>query len=220
MNSDVQAIAGNVYDKYSTVNPIERRLMGGFRRQMAELLASLPAIASVLEVGCGEGQVASFVKRQLHPARLDGMDIDYDIVRDARARVPGATFAVADAYALPYESNGLDLVLAIEVLEHLHRPALALSEMARVTSRYLLASVPNEPLWRVLNLLRGRYVSALGNTPGHVRHWGKAAFLNLIESQFDIIGAATPLPWIMVLAQKRRSGLAHLRLERAWPQPK
>ena len=40
-------------------------------------------------------------------------------------------------------------------------------------ARHLLVSVPREPLWRALNMLRGAYWRALGNTPGHLNHWSK-----------------------------------------------
>jgi hypothetical protein len=40
-----------------------------------------------------------------------------------------------------------------------------LQEMARVTRRHLV-SVPREPIFRSCNLLTGRYVRDLGNTPG------------------------------------------------------
>ncbi|MGH9025095.1 MAG: hypothetical protein ACRDWD_03110, partial [Acidimicrobiia bacterium] len=52
--------AGNTYDKYSTVNPIERRLMATF---LSRLEQSLPrrSPTTILEVGVGEGEVAERV---------------------------------------------------------------------------------------------------------------------------------------------------------------
>ena len=59
-----------------------------------------------------------------------------------------------------------DLVLAIEVLEHVPDPAAALAELARVARRDLIVSVPREPIWRVANLARGKYVGAPGQYAG------------------------------------------------------
>ena len=56
-------------------------------------------------------------------------------------------------------------------------PERALAEMARVARGYLLVSVPREPLWRALNIARGAYVRDLGNTPGHLNHWSRRAFV-------------------------------------------
>ena len=48
------------------------------------------------------------------------------------------------------------------------------------SSRWLLVSVPREPLWRGLNLARGSYLRELGNTPGHLNHWSKRRFASLL----------------------------------------
>jgi hypothetical protein len=48
------------------------------------------------------------------------------------------------------------------------------------------------------NLARGKYVTALGNTPGHVNHWSKRRFAALVGSRFTVRSVATPFPWTMV----------------------
>ncbi len=63
------------------------------------------------------------------------------------------------------------------MLEHVPDPEHTLSEMARCAQRHLLVSVPREPLWRMLNMARGAYWSALGNTPGHLNHWSRRSFV-------------------------------------------
>ena len=47
-----------------------------------------------------------------------------------------------DATTLPFPDDSFDLVLAIEVLEHVPGPEAALSELARVCSGTFVASVP------------------------------------------------------------------------------
>ena len=76
---------------------------------------------------------------------------------------------------MPFADGEFDLAGAIEVLEHVPDPEHTVAEMARVASRWLLVSVPREPLWRGLNLARGAYVRDLGNTPGHLNHWCRRA---------------------------------------------
>jgi hypothetical protein len=71
--------------------------------------------------------------------------------------------------------------------------------MARVAKRHLLVSVPREPVWRLLNLARGAYVKDLGNTPGHVNHWSRPAFLRLAERHGRLAGIRAPFPWTMAL---------------------
>ncbi len=80
-------------------------------------------------------------------------------------------------------------------------PEQVVAEMARVASRYLLVSVPHEPLWRVLNVARGAYVTDLGNTPGHINHWSKRAFVAMLSRHGEVIEARSPFPWTMLLVR-------------------
>lgn len=82
-------------------------------------------------------------------------------------------------------------------------PGSVLAEMARVTGRSLLVSVPREPLWRLLNLARGAYWRALGNTPGHVNHWSKPQLVTLLSRAGDLVEVRTPFPWTMALVDVR-----------------
>jgi SAM-dependent methyltransferase len=192
---------GNTYDKYATRNPIERRLMRGF---FAALDAALPAVApaSILEVGVGEAEVAQRVRARYPTARFVGIDLpDEELAGHWRdAGMPGA---FADITQLPFPDGAFDLVLGIEVLEHVAAPAAAVTELGRLARGDLVLSVPREPIWRVANMARGKYLRDLGNTPGHVNHWSKRAFADLVGSGFTVRSVATPFPWTMVSASAR-----------------
>ena len=75
----------------------------------------------------------------------------------------------------------------------------ALAELSRVCSGAFIASVPFEPIWRVGNLARRRYVRDLGNTPGHLNHWSKASFVRMLARHGEIVAVRSPFPWTMVL---------------------
>jgi hypothetical protein len=62
-------------------------------------------------------------------------------------------------------------------------------------------SVPREPLWRALNVARGAYLAQLGNTPGHVNHWSKRAFVSLLGRYGEVVEARSPFPWTMLLVR-------------------
>jgi trans-aconitate methyltransferase len=197
------AIAGNVYDKYGTRNPVARRLMAGFESDMGELLDLAGPVAGVLEVGCGEGQVTAQLAQRYPDARVVGSDLSPAIIAEARARHPELTFEVGSVYDAEHMAGAFDLVVACEVFEHLEDPARALAMLSLTARRHLFVSVPREPLWRLLNLVRGRYVRALGNTPGHLQHWTTASLLTLLETRVDIVAVRTPLPWTQVLCRVR-----------------
>ena len=106
-----------------------------------------------------------------------------------------------EATTLPFADNEFDMATAIEVLEHVPEPANTIAEMARVASKYLLVSVPREPLWRGLNFVRGSYVKDFGNTPGHVNHWSKRAFIKELSAVGKVTEARSPFPWTMLLVE-------------------
>ena len=66
--------SGNTYDKYGSTHPLERRLVAGF---LTRLERSLPAPApnAILEVGVGEGEVATRVARRYEGALVVGVDL-------------------------------------------------------------------------------------------------------------------------------------------------
>lgn len=201
MLQDRGIIAGNVTDKYNSRNPLVRRMMRGFLEAVGACYRMTDA-ASVLEVGCGEGELLRRLVA-LRPARGVGTDVSPLILRDARQRQPHLALAAQSATQLGFPGRSFDLILACEVLEHLAEPAAALEELARVSRRHVLLSVPREPLWRALNLARGAYWPAGGNTPGHVQHWGTEGFVREVGRVLQVRRVLTPLPWTVVLAEVR-----------------
>lgn len=196
-------VAGNVYDKYGTRNPIARRLMAGFERGMQELLAQADGVGSVLEVGCGEGEVTHRLGAWFPAARVRGTDLSEEIVAEARRRYPESRFDVLSVYDAPGPGGPSDLVVATEVLEHLDHPVEALRAIRRAATRYVFVSVPREPLWRALNMARGKYLGDLGNTPGHLQHWSRRSFLRFLETELEILDVRSPLPWTQALCRPR-----------------
>jgi SAM-dependent methyltransferase len=197
---------GNTYDKYASSNPVERRLMRGFLDALEAALPERPP-AAVLEVGMGEGEVTTLVRDRYPDARVVGVDLpDVDLAAEWRAR--GLTGVFADISQLPFPSRQFDLVLGIEVLEHVPDPAAALAELDRLCRGELVVSVPREPVWRVANMARGKYLAALGNTPGHIQHWSSRRFAGLIGNRFDVLTVRRPFPWTMVHARSRTASPA------------
>lgn len=92
--------------------------------------------ASLLDVGCGNG---AYVLR-LAP-RVEAVGVDVAPYR-SWSTAPN-TFQVAQATALPFRDDAFDTVTCFEVLEHVPDPAQVLRELARVSRRHVIVSVPN-----------------------------------------------------------------------------
>jgi SAM-dependent methyltransferase len=195
---DRDVVLGNVYDKYGTRNPIYRALVRGYFQTIDDLLASVHADRA-LEVGCGEGFVASWLEGRLRPATAAALDLSPEMMRSAVARYPRVRFLTGSAYRLPFPSRSFDIVFCVELLEHLVSPAEAIAEIKRVSRRWALFAVPREPIWRGLNLARGAYWSRLGNTPGHFQHWTRSGILRLLRKELHVDLVRSPFPWTMAL---------------------
>jgi len=198
-------VTGNTYDKYGSTNPVVRRLMARFEGTLDELFTQADP-QSLLDVGCGEGVLThQWAQRLGDERRVVGIDLDDPALHAewTRRTAPNLEYRVMKAENLPFADGEFDAATAIEVLEHVPDAEHTVAEMARVAKRWLLVSVPREPLWRGLNMARGAYWKDLGNTPGHVNHWSKRSFVALLSRHGEVVQARSPFPWTMLLVRLR-----------------
>jgi len=196
-------VVGNTYDKYGSRNIIVRRLMQGFENSLVELVDKVSP-QSIHEVGCGEGYWAMRWADQ--GITSTGSDFSGKVIELARANalergLDEKMFSVESIYELPRREARQDLIICCEVLEHLENPEDALRKLQAAAQKYVIVSVPREPIWSALNMARGKYLTSGGNTPGHVQRWSASAFKSLVSKYFEIVDTRTPLPWTMLLCR-------------------
>jgi SAM-dependent methyltransferase len=204
MKPAARPVTGNYFDKQSVRHPLERRVVAGFNRRLAELVrAAAPRRA--IEIGCGDGNVVALVRSLFPDCFYVGVDIDAALLARTAARGANETLLVdpAKPLRLPYPDSSFDLVLLVEVLEHVADPNATLAEAARLAPAAIV-SVPFEPWWRLLNLLRLRYVARLGNTPGHVNHWGRGGLRRLLERHLRVDRLNVQFPWLFAAGGSAR----------------
>jgi len=194
--------AGNLYKKYDSKNPIYKLLVNRFVNCIENATLSLGNIGKVLDAGCGEGYITNKIAKLNRIPHIEGVDVSYDIIQEAKKYYPFLKFSTGSIYNLAFKENEFDLVLACEVLEHLENYEKAILEIKRVSNRYCIISVPVEPLWRILNVARGAYMLSLGNTPGHLQHWTRKNFKELLSKHFTIEKILSPLPWQVAICRK------------------
>jgi SAM-dependent methyltransferase len=189
------------YEKFQTGNPVVRHLFDGFFDTVGRMIAEVEP-QNVLDAGCGEGETIERLGDRL-PHPVTGVDLNPDSVGFAAERLPGDRFETADLLALPFEDDSFDLVLCLEVLEHIPDPRPALAEMARVSSGELILSVPHEPWFRLGSLARGKYLAGFGNHPEHVNHWNPKTFREFLSGAVEPVEVTTSLPWVLARCRVR-----------------
>jgi SAM-dependent methyltransferase len=116
---------------------------------------------TVLDVGCGRGEMGAAYRR-LHPnARLLGIDNDPEMVAIARAHYDECVVADAQSGPLPFDTpDGIDCIVYSAVLEHLADPFATISRHAEALSSdgMMLICVSNVEHWSLTErLLRGTF---------------------------------------------------------------
>jgi|GEM_PF-551989 len=178
--------------------------MRGFLSSL-ESLVRRAGYLEVIEVGCGEGYLSCFLSGR--GVKVRGYDVSEDIIAIARENARRARhdikFFKKSIYDLDPATDSADLVVCCEVLEHLKDPERGLSKLSHICRGELILSVPREPIWRVLNVFRGKYLLDLGNTPGHINHWSKRGITELVSRYFKVVDVRSPFPWTMIRAKEK-----------------
>lgn len=192
-------VAGNNYDKYASTNPVEQRMMAGFFAALDAALEGLTP-STIVEVGAGEGRITERLTAAFPGATICGLDLPDPELAAEWSGIDTPMF-FGDVTRLPFADGSVDLVVGLEVLEHVPDPQRALDEISRVCDGHAIVSVPREPIWRVGNMVRGRYLRDLGNTPGHINHWSARSFERFVADRLTVERTWRPLPWTMVRAR-------------------
>lgn len=194
-------VIGNVEDKANLKNPIGARLVENFDKTLFELIESVQP-KSIHEVGCGEGRL-TLKLANLYGCNVRGTEISESLVSALKTHeTDRLKFEAKSIYELEEPKDHADLVVCCEVMEHLDDPSRALEVLRSLGARKYIFSVPREPIWRALNMLRLKYLRDFGNTPGHLQHWSSNGFAKFLTSKgFEVERVERPLPWTMVVVR-------------------
>ncbi|MHA7898484.1 MAG: class I SAM-dependent methyltransferase [Henriciella sp.] len=189
--------------KYTNPNPIHRLSLGRFYDAVASELKAI-APSSVLDFGCGEGYILDMMaERDVAFRSYEGLDLRADALAEARRRWPHTQFTEANLFDAGYDQQRYHTVMALEVLEHLFEPEKVLRRLANLADKYLLLTVPNEPWFQLMNLVRGRDLIRLGNHPEHINHWNKNTFADFVSPYAEIVSVITRFPFVILVAKPR-----------------
>jgi hypothetical protein len=188
--------------KYAARSSVRRWLIRRFVRSLFDLIAASGPVGSVLEVGMGEGFVSGLMLDRFPSARFSGVDASSEAIARVRERFPRIAAAVGSAYDLSEVPGGPhDLILCIEVLEHLDAPERAVDAIANARPRRAVVTVPHEPFFRLSNLAAGKNVRRLGNDPEHIQQFRPWSLRSLLERRFEVVALRGSYPWLLALVR-------------------
>ena len=200
-NDHLTTYQSSNFKKHTSQNPLQRLLIDNFHRTAADLYSQTHAQV-VLDAGCGEGFGIEHAMQQGN-TKIVGLDNNIGALYLAQQRHRNYNFTSGNLYSLPFPSLSFDLVVCMEVLEHLDNPAKGLIELLRVSRRWLLLSVPHEPFFRGANFLRGKNMATWGNDPGHINHWSARGFAHFVSRHTHIVDQRQSFPWTLILCEKK-----------------
>ena len=191
--------------KYQKANVLTAFVIKRFFKSLAKIIHGRH-YKSVLDVGCGEGVPLLNILSEFQSSNsINGVDCDEIKLLMIKNNIPQGNFVKGNIYNLPYKNQTFDLILCLEVLEHLPFPQKALEEIKRVSSRDILFSVPDEPLWTFLNLVCLKYIRNFFNTPGHCQKWSSGNFQKLLKRYFKIKLVKKIIPWTVIFCSKEKT---------------
>lgn len=200
-----EAISTTNYEKFNTRDRVALATHSRFYGTIGRIVRPIDG-GSVLDAGCGEGESVKRL-RHLLPGNIIGIDKNPNSVAFASDRLPGVDFRVGDVCRTEFGDSSFDLVLCLEVLEHLGDPDAGLRELSRVAKGDIVVSVPYEPWFRIGfaigNILKGRYLRRWGDSPEHVQHWNPKTFRALLEKHVEVQDMRTVFPWVIAHCRKR-----------------
>lgn len=191
------------YKKHANTNPIQKALIKNFYKEFFKMIRPLKP-QSILDVGCGEGFTLQKLQEKKIGKYSEGIDYSSEAIKIGKQIYPKLHLFKGDVYNLKYPDNSFDLVVCTEVLEHLENPSKAIAEMKRVSSKFIIFSVPNEPFFIMANFLRGKYLKKFGNHPEHINHWTMWGFESYLKKcGLAVVKSKHPFAWSLVLSKKQ-----------------
>jgi SAM-dependent methyltransferase len=169
---------------------------------------------SIIEIGCSGGHFLRDLAATMPDAEIVGADYTLDTLDQLGQRLSGIPLLQFDLTQCPLPSASFDAVVLLNVLEHIERDDLALTQLHRILrpGGILIAEVPAGP---------GLYDSYDAHLM-HFRRYGMRSFVSLAESRgFEVVGRnhlgfiLYPAFWLTKKLNRWRGGSSDPERERS-----
>jgi len=190
--------------KYESNNIIQKIILNNYINEIS-LVIKKYNLKRIFDCGSGEGHMIIKIISQMPKVTFYSGDYSFEKVFTFKnKKIDSILHFVCDIYNNPIRHDiEFDAVLNLSVLEHLHNPDKAIDSLISINARYFIISVPNEPFFRITNLLRGKYLKNFGNHPEHIHLWSVRKFSEILEKFFEIKEKFYPFPWQVYVCKKK-----------------
>jgi ubiquinone/menaquinone biosynthesis C-methylase UbiE len=160
------------------------------QRVLKRVLAKGIEKGMALDVGTGPGVFPIFLSKALPGFRFKGIDLSAAMIEIAQknATEEGVEnrvgFEVGSAYSLPCEDHSIDLVLCINTLHHLDRPALFFGEVVRSLKEdgaFVMVDFHRDTSPVIVSIFNLLWKVFFGRHPG-----AKVGFLESVRSSYTV----------------------------------
>lgn len=174
--------------KGAAMDPNKDKATNYFGFTRTEILELLPEKADrVLEIGCADVSTLVWIREKLSSSWVGGVELFEEAAEKARKRVDWVAYGNIETMKLPFEAASMDLILCLDVLEHLVDPWAVVRDLHRLLKPggTFIASIPNVRHARVsVSLLFGgqwNYVDLGVLDRTHLRFFTRSTAVRLVE---------------------------------------
>ncbi len=150
--------------------------------ELSEVISIKGDLKSVLEIGAGTGMNLRLLNNKYECENIYGLDLAKPGLEIINKELPEVHVIQSDAQFLPIKDKAMDLVLLIDILEHLEKPNLTLFEAKRV-GKYVALKIPLEKAMistLFSNLKKRERVGLKHHKGGHLYEWKKKDAIRLL----------------------------------------
>ncbi len=160
-----------------------------FNNVRLDILPLLPKYSkSVLEIGCGNGATLEHIKAQGKCKETTGIELTEYAAFEAKKSIDYTLIGDAEEIIKTIESDSYDLVLCLDILEHLVDPWLMIEQISRILKKggVLISSIPNIRTIKVISKLafpgKFEYANSGIMDKTHLRFFTKTSAIELLST--------------------------------------
>lgn len=158
--------------KYFSGNPVKNWLLDKFFERIFKLVQESGAEdKKILEIGCGDGIAGYLITNRFSKAEYLGGDININDLLAAQRILADPRLVLLEGRKLPLKDKSFEIVICLEVFEHVKNWEEVLREALRVARNQVIFSVPVFPYFQILNFLAGNNWKRFGEHPDHVNQF-------------------------------------------------